>query len=120
MKCERCNNLMSRTYKDGTGRSFCILAGVFYTNMKFCTHFEEKQDTKEKPKAEAKQTANKDKPQRRQPKKWENSEIGKIITNGLTKEKQPKKIEKAEEYYGMRYLRKKGLFDRKKLKRLYG
>ncbi len=69
MKCERCNNLMSITYKDGAGRSFCILAGVFYTNMKSCTHFEEKEDTKERPKQEAKEVANKGKYPRKQPKK---------------------------------------------------
>ncbi len=75
--CLGCKRQLVFCTTKGTIYATCSLFnGDFDLSVTECSHFEEKQDTKDKPKAEAKQTANKGKYPRKQPKKKEESAVG--------------------------------------------
>ena len=71
--CPNCKNIIDVDYSSMGGVYTCILAPsmVRTDQVKRCNKFEEKEDTKDKPKAEAKSVANKGKYPRKQPKKKE-------------------------------------------------
>ena len=70
--CNNCENRYWVIYNESIPSDGGCTKNVKYrSTVKSCSHFEEKQDTKEKPKAEAKTVANKGKPPRKQPKKKE-------------------------------------------------
>ncbi len=68
-KCDECKNFIKYTLNKEMDRVTCVYGILALHLITKCSHFKQKEDTKEKPKQEAKAVANKGKPPRKQPKK---------------------------------------------------